>query len=173
MNIPPKYIRKNIVSSRELYNHFKEQYPELVKAYKITNRKFSEIARDYFSATFNACLTEGYTYVFPYGLGNIHIQRIKFTYKLDEHGNIKSKPSVDWGATRQLWCRDSDARDRKVLVYHTNKHSNGYYYRVFYNKNRRSYAARSPVRNLLEFDVVRGLQRSINPSVKAGTIYDK
>ncbi len=69
---------------------------------------------------------------FPYKLGKIlirkHLQQVKF----DEEGNLISKLPVDYKATKDLWDKDPEAKERKQLVYCLNQHSEGWWFSIKY-----------------------------------------
>lgn len=70
----------------------------------------------------------------PEKLGNLQIIGKKVKVKI-ENGQIKGL-APDWFKTKELWKNDSEAKQKKQLVYHFNEQTNGIRYRFFWSKSR-------------------------------------
>ena len=68
----------------------------------------------------------------PEGMGSLYIVGQKKEY-LDADGNFKKSCRIDWKSTLEMWKGRPDLRG-KQFVYHTNEHTNGIVYRVFWEK---------------------------------------
>jgi len=83
---------------------------------KIDKKIFIALMKDFFKESFNKVLIDRKRFTFPYTLGTHRIKKRKLT--------IKTKPKLDFQKTKRLG----------VKVYFTNKHTNGYYFRWYWDK---------------------------------------
>jgi len=75
-------------------------------------------------------IKENTTIKLPHRMGDISILKQKIKYNISEDGKLETKYlAVDWKATKELWANDLDAKERKVRVFHENKHTGGYVYK--------------------------------------------
>lgn len=84
---------------------------------KIDKKVFIDLIKDFFSLYFEKIVVERKRYKLPYGLGTHRIKKRKLK------GCIR--PKIDFNATKKLG----------KTVYHLNKHTNGYYFRWFWDKD--------------------------------------
>ena len=111
--------------------------------YYITKDIYSKIISELNLAVSNMILTENLEFKMPARMGSIGIRkRIPKTW-FDKNGKLINTMPPDWKATKDLWASDPDAKEKKKLVRHLNKHSNGYTARWFYNKLRATYKWKS------------------------------
>lgn len=99
----------------------------------------------------------------PFRLGYLRIKKYKTKFKIDKDGNLKTsylKP--DWKATKELWEKNEEAKENKKIVYHTNRHTSGFYYKWFWDK-RVCNIKNSSVYSLV---MTRGNKRMIPEAVK-------
>lgn len=98
----------------------------------------------------------------PKRFGQIEIIKKKSSVYLNNEGQIINNKPVDWKATNQLWKDNEEAKNNKILIRHTNKHTDGYVFRIFYNKNIGKYKNKS----VYFFKPVRDFSRNINKRIK-------
>lgn len=71
----------------------------------------------------------------PYRLGYLRIRKHQTKLKLDADGKlIKAHLKPDWKATNELWENNEEAKKNKKIVFHTNTHSRGYYFKWYWDK---------------------------------------
>ena len=69
-------------------------------------------------------------------LGTIGIRKQKVIVVMTPEGDIdKRYLRPDWKATKELWKRDPEAKKNKQLVFHLNKHFNGFNCKWFWDKS--------------------------------------
>lgn len=69
-------------------------------------------------------------------LGSVGIRKQKVIVGMTHDGKIdKRYLRPDWKATKELWVRDAVAKEKKQLVFHLNKHFNGFNCRWFWDKS--------------------------------------
>jgi hypothetical protein len=103
-------------------------------------------------------------------MGFLKIVKKKIRIQLNpETGKLDTRYlKPDWKATKELWSKDQLAKEQKKLVYHTNKHTNGYYYRWYWDKR-----TSTAVNQLYyKFEACRYNERLISKAVKSGHLID-
>ena len=69
-------------------------------------------------------------------LGSLGIRKQKVIVKMTPEGDIdKRSLRPDWAKTKELWAKDAEAKDSKQLVYHLNKHFNGFNVKWWWDKS--------------------------------------
>lgn len=71
---------------------------------------------------------------FPHALGALSIKKYKPKLKLDNDGNLINKFPVNIKATNDLWKSDEEAKEKRILVRHMNRHTDGYTFTIQWNK---------------------------------------
>ena len=115
---------------------------DMYKAYKktakhpVTKEQYSKIVKKFNLEVVDLILTKSFEFRMPCRLGCLRIKKVSLMLKLDWNGNLKKNfLKVDWKITKNLWETNEKARLEKKLVYHLNKHSDGYYYKWFWDKS--------------------------------------
>lgn len=102
-------------------------------------------------------------------LGTILIAKRRNKLELTEDGKLKTdKLKPDWKATKALWSQDPKAKEVKKLVFHTNKHTSGYFYSWFWDK--RTSTAQNQY--FYTFDASRWNTRLVPTAVNSGRLID-
>ena len=147
----------------EIYKFYKETLIYKGKRYRskkmifkdkhrfiIDRQTFSNILKDFNLELARLIIEEAEEFKMPANLGTVRIRKYKISIKLNEDGSIDTRSSsVDWEATRNLWLREyPDYADEikskymptlkliknKPMVYHLNEHTEGFVFRLFWNK---------------------------------------
>lgn len=130
---------------REIYKFYLNRFTkqEIQSGLVVDYKTFSEIIREFNLELSRILIDEGTEFKLPARLGFFRIKKYKKKIKLNEDGSIdKSKMSVDWKATKELWKREYPGIDKdslkqikgKPLVYHLNEHTDGYKFFLYWNK---------------------------------------
>lgn len=100
----------------------------------MSRQTYYDILQDINSAAMECVLYENMELDMP-RLGGIRIRRYKRKLKLDKNGDLKTiNIPVDYKATKELWARDTQAKEKKKLIFNFNEHSNGFSYRFWWDK---------------------------------------
>lgn len=103
----------------------------------IDKKSFSAFVTECNHALMRAAIMENIIINLP-SMGSLQIKKIK-PKVTNEDGTIRKKGlKVDFGATRKMWAamypglsiEEIKRIEGRPIVYHTNKHSNGYVYKV-------------------------------------------
>lgn len=112
------------------YKYYKKRVSNPVE-YKV----FSNIIKEFHQAVSEAIIYENFNFKLPRRLGILRVKRFKIKIKLLPNGKVDTtKLSPDWQATKKLWARDPEAREKKQLVLHLNRHTEGYTYKFYWHK---------------------------------------
>lgn len=96
---------------------------------------FREIWEEFAELTTND-IVAGKDFLMPFRIGIIGIRKRKIQVKLNPDGTIdKRYLRPDWKATNELWNRDAEAKERKQIVFHLNKHFGGFNCKWFWDKS--------------------------------------
>ena len=80
-------------------------------------------------------MLEGKDFSMP-SLGTVGIRKQKVIVAMTPDGEIdKRYLRPDWKATKELWAKDEGAKRDKQLVFHLNKHFNGFNCKWFWDKS--------------------------------------
>jgi len=128
---------------------------------------YKKVIEAYHKEVKRLIIEEGYDFKIPYELGMLGLRKFKPTVKLDSKGNLINRLPVDLKSTMDLWKKDDNARENKVLVRFTNKHTNGYVFTVHYFKK---YKARFKNKTLYSFETVRSFKKQVKALASVGAI---
>lgn len=119
--------KKRIISDTKSLDFYKD--------YKSKNKtslsyiEYISVVKDYFFEIINEIIYNNYTYVIPNRLGTIGIYKRKIK---KDNSSIKKYP-IDFGATNKLWKENPEAKAKKILVRHLNKHTGEYVMFIHYS----------------------------------------
>lgn len=116
---------------KEAYKFYKS-YVENPLSYKL----FRAVWEDFIGRVVVGIVEEGKDFTMPFRLGSVGIRKQKIKVKMNDDGSIdKRYLRPDWKSTKELWARDEKAKEKKQLVFHLNKHFNGYNAKWFWDKS--------------------------------------
>jgi hypothetical protein len=141
---------KNIRSSHKFYKQNVEKVHDVKTYISIINGLNKFIMQN---------VLEGYEVVLPARMGIMSIIGTKQKISFDKNGNPILPP--DWVKTKELWDRNPEAKERKQLVYHTNEHTGGIRYKLFWSKEKMLVENKG----LYNFRLTRENKRAINHKV--------
>lgn len=115
---------------------------EAYKYYRLYNENpvdckiFRSVWNTFIDKVTDGIVKEGIDFSMPYRLGSTGIRKRKIVVKMNPDGSIdKRYLRPDWDTTNKLWARDEKAKKEKQLVFHLNKHFNGYNAKWFWDKS--------------------------------------
>jgi hypothetical protein len=117
----------------DLYKFYKNSFVK--KDNGITESQYKEVIKHFNEAISNTIVEKSYEYRLPYRLGYLRIKKHKTRLILDADGKLKtSHLKPNWKKTKELWKNNKEAEKNKKIIYHTNKHSQGFYYKWYWDK---------------------------------------
>ena len=143
---------------------------DIYKAFCIANPNLQVDYATYDAITtaFNEFLMKDMIYnavdvYFPFNLGTLGIRKYDCTPRVNSIGAVvMSQTPVDYKATKELWTRNEEAREKKKLVRHLNEHTDGYRYRFFWDKTTNNLKGKS----LYQFVALRKFSRLLSTELK-------
>lgn len=146
-------------NSFDYYRNFKRMCPEI----SISQKLHTKILKTFFSKVIQKIIHEMYRFPFA-GMGHIYLTKKKVVVELDESGNLKTNAATNWKATVELRKKTQDPNKKVVFL---NEHTNGYTYRVRWNKGNYFFMNREffrfiPSRNF-RVAIVTAIKNSIKP----------
>jgi hypothetical protein len=116
---------------KEIYKYYKS-YSENPVEYQIFVRAWKDFAEQ----IINDIVFTGKDFMMPFRIGNLGIRKHKIIVNVNADGTIdKRYLRPDWASTKKLWEDDPEAKKRKQLVFHLNKHFRGFNCKWFWDKS--------------------------------------
>lgn len=140
----------------DYYKFFCKEYPQ----YNISKKQFNKIISEYNSYISNNII-DNLEITLPFRLGKIEMVKQKRDVYLNDDGLVINTNPPNWKATKHLWATNEEAKENKILIRHTNKHTGGYVFRIKYNKQKAVYKNKK----VYFFKPVRELSRSITKRI--------
>jgi hypothetical protein len=144
-----KGINKGDIMSHLMYRNYKKNLTKvrslstgrlIYGKYNVTKQIYTKILKRFNQELFNLIIDKGLIYNIPFGLGTIKVVHWKKQYKFNEKGDLKTNTfPVDWKTTMKLWSEDEEARNEKLVVYESNKHTEGHIYKTSWSRARSKY----------------------------------
>lgn len=108
----------------------------------VTKKVYVKVLKEFFDLIIEDMIMTGEPFILPYNMGKLQIKKYKVEVKLDENGNLVNKLPIDFHKTKLLRESNPEAAEKKIIIRHLNKHSDGYVFRFFYIKHRAKYKNR-------------------------------
>lgn len=142
MAVKGKHIIDHGLSDMYKYYKSHSKNPVDLKTYR-------KVVEEFNSGVASLILEKAFEFRMPFRLGYISIKKCKVRLILDPDGNLKKNYlKIDWNATKTLWKNNPKAKEQKKLVYHLNRHTDGYYFKWYWNK------AATNVRNISVYKII-------------------
>jgi hypothetical protein len=124
---------------KNIYRYYKEHSSD-----PVSEKIFASSWKSFANKVTDGIVYQGKDFGMPFRLGPIGIRKQKVIVVLNPDGSIdKRYLRPDWKATKELWIREPAAKERKQLVFHLNKHFNGYNCKWYWDKSQCSISNQS------------------------------
>lgn len=80
-------------------------------------------------------------------------------------GKLINNIPPDWKATNELWDKDPEAKEKKLLVRYNNYHTSNYIYRLYFKK----FKSKVKNKSLFKFQPNRAFKRQLSARIKDTT----
>jgi hypothetical protein len=139
----------------DYYNYYRKTYDKT-----LSRKLYSEITQAFNEGISNLIIEEGLTYTFPKLNFELMTKKAKRKPYI-KNGKLVNSVPPDWKRTKELWARNEEAKEKKIVVRYNNAHSSGYVFRLFCSK------ANSKMRNksLFKFKTSRKFQRTLSARI--------
>lgn len=125
----------------------------------LTRRQFGNILRS-INLKIADKILEGYSFKMPSRMGILAVTRKKEFVGFKDGKAITNRP-IDYRATNELWNNNPEAKAQGKLVRFLNKHTNGWIYKVAYNKYYANYKNKSVYSLQINREIKRQLAKNI------------
>lgn len=128
---------------------------------KINRSLYNNIITDFNNSVRKLIINEELNFYAPHIGIELSIRKDKRKPRIVDGKLINNIP-VDWKATNELWNKDSEAKEKKLLVRYNNSHTSGYVYRLYLNK----FKSKMKNKNYFKFRTNRIFQRMLSKRIK-------
>lgn len=160
---PTRYHR--IKSDYGMMDYFWD-YRKRYKNYNISRELYPKILRSINEKIFKEIVNKPYDFRIPKRLGYIKIRKYYPEFSVVGNKVVKNKMMIDFPATFRLWESDPDAYEKKILLYYENDHSDGFVFKIKYDKRHSFYKNRS----VYMFAPTRKMKNLLGKNIKNKTI---
>lgn len=113
-------------------SYFYDKYQEKAKNKNITRIKYNKIINLAHELIVKGIIEDNFIFSPPYLPFKFRIRKYKQKIKYDKKNNIiKSNLPINWKATKDYWKNNPTAKDKKIVIYHLNDHTDGYRFRFY------------------------------------------
>lgn len=133
----------------------------------VDKKKYVAVIEDYHKLLREEIVTNRFDFELPYDLGMLGVRKFKPKLGIDDNGKLINKLPVNPRATVELWNKNPEAKEKKVLVRYTNKHTNGYVFTIHFFKK---YKAKFKNKTLYSFETVRDFKQQLKKKAELGII---
>lgn len=144
----------------DYYKHYIKEFGSISK-YNLEKSIFRDILTDFHSLIVHEIVFNNYEFTLPQRMGTIFMRKFKPTLKIQDGTLINHNPP-DWKKTKELWDKDPEAREKKILVRHLNKHTRGYIFLIKYSTSKANFKNKS----VYTFTPVRQVDQLITKATK-------
>lgn len=128
----------------------------------LSRRQFGDILKDLNTAIAEKIL-DGYSFKMPSRMGVLSVTKKKEFVDFKDGKAVTNRP-IDFKTTMKLWDENPEAKEQKKLVRFLNKHTNGYIYKIAYNR----FYATFKNKSVYSIQVNRYLKRGLAKKIFAG-----
>lgn len=170
MTIKGKQFNKILThyGNPDYYKFYKSKYIKSGnELFIISNSLYNQILSEFNQIIVETILDKGMEFKLPYNLGNIGIRKYKPVFRLDKNGNIiKNGLPINPIETKKLWDANPEAKEKRMFIRYTNKHSDGFVFKISYFKKK----ARFKNKSVYNFSFKRSFKRMLSFRVKEKSI---
>lgn len=140
----------------DYYKFYKKKYNS-----NKTKKDYKKIISDFNEEIKILIIEENLVYQLPYIGMEIMIKKDKRKPKII-NGVLVNNTPPDWKTTKELWDRDPEAKEKKIIVRYNNSHTSGYVFRIYCKK----FKCNLKYRSLYKFNPNRKFQRDLAKRLK-------
>jgi hypothetical protein len=160
--------------NHKIHSHFgaNEYYTFYVKqGGTLSRRQFGEILKD-LNYSIGEQILSGYSFKLPCRMGVLAVTKKKEFVDYKEGKAVTNRP-IDFKATMEMWEKYPEAKEQKKLVRHLNKHTNGYIYKIAFNRFYATFKNKSVYSVQVNRWIKRGLAKKIFGGFELDALVEK
>lgn len=152
----------------EIYKAYCKTLVDKNSPYNIKKSKFTKILKECNSILLDLMMLHNFEFKIPSRLGNLSLKKRKINYILDTKGNLVTKAlSVNYAETNKFWKENLEAKEKKIKIYHTNDHYDGY--KVMFNWSKKTSYCKGL--SIVQFTSSRYAKRKLAEYLKNSSLY--
>lgn len=136
----------------DYYKFYTKNYP-----FKVSKKVYNNVISDLHKFIAEEVVDKADDFMLPHRMGYISIVKIKKGVKLLPNDVVINNSPPDWKATNDLWEKDPEAAEKKIIIRYKNMHTNGYVYSIKHTK----YNATFKNKKVSSFKATRDFNRSL------------
>ena len=140
----------------DYYKYYNEKYGS-----KTTTVLFNKVLTEFNSGIIELVIEHNLIFYIPFLGLEIFIKKDKRKPRI-VNGKLVNNVPIDWKATNDLWNKDSEAKNKKILVRYNNSHTSGYVFRIYCKK----FKSKIKYKSLYKFKPSRKFQRTLSARIK-------
>lgn len=117
-------------------------------------------------------ILEGYSFKMPCRMGVLAVTKKKEFLDIKDGKAVTNRP-IDFKSTLELWEKYPEAKEEKKLVRFLNKHSNGYIYKIAFNRFYATYKNKSVYSVQVNRQIKRNLAQKIFSGFELDALVEK
>lgn len=153
-------VKQRIHKNKSDYG-IKDYYKFYKKKYNKENTNYTKIITEFNKALIELILNEGLVYQLPYIGMEIMIRKEKRNIRIKD-GKVYNPNPIDFKATKELWEKDEEAKQKRLKIRHNNYHTSGYVFRIYLKKFKSRIKNRSFYKIKANREFTRGIAKRIN-----------
>lgn len=148
------------------YSFYKKKYKKEHDFNKIDVKLYTKIINEFNKELFNHIVEKTLDLELPFSLGTIAIRKIKPKLTLGKNGKLINQLPINPIETKKLWDQNEEAKNKKIYIRYSNKHSDGYLFVIKYLKEKAKYKNKKAY----FIQPKRNLKRTLSYNIKNKTI---
>ena len=162
--------KANIIA-KDIYKIYKKSLETITSlrgnqtkgAYNITKTQHNRILRKLNAEVMELMIKEAYEFKVGFGIGTLSVKKKKIKLLYTRDGVLKRKYlGVNWGETNKLWESDPEAKAKKLRIFYTNEHTDGYKFQFYWDKKPKKIKNKT----VYQFIATRYYKRYLNQCLK-------
>lgn len=151
--------------ANEYYNYY------IANGGVLSRRQFGDILKELNTAIAWQIL-DGYSFKMPSRMGVLAVTKKKEFVDFKDGKAVTNRP-IDFASTMKLWEEYPEAKEQKKLVRFLNKHTNGYIYKIAYNRFYATFKNKSAYTVQVNRFLKRGLAKKIFAGFELDALVEK
>tara|TARA_R110000772_G_scaffold54130_1_gene123503 strand:+ start:9529 stop:10029 length:501 start_codon:yes stop_codon:yes gene_type:complete len=146
---------KNHFGMPDYYTFYNKRYDT-----NIDKATYNKIITDFNTKLQDLIIEESLVYFMPYINLELMLKKEKRKPRIVDGKLINNLP-INWKATNELWAKDEEAKEKKLLVRLSNSHTAGHVFRIYCKKFKSTLRARG----LYKWQTIRNFARKLNKAI--------
>jgi hypothetical protein len=161
--------KKNYITSdygmADYYNFYSKKYKKDTEINNISAIKYNQIIGDFNKKIAEDIIEKTKDLELPFQLGTIGVRKYKPKVQLQTDNTLINYMPVNPLATAKLWDENPEAKEKKVYIRYTNKHSSGFVFKLKYFKQKAKYKNKKIYFIKMKRTVTRPLAKNIKQGI--------